>query len=282
MKWLLLSLSLLIGTNSYAQSMMVLNSGKILTIDDQGMLFDLGNFLAPYQIKAMGGRYLIDDNRKLRTVDKNGFLFNKDQEDKVPGNIEYFGENYFISKSGNMFTVDEQGFLFEAGKEKEFRNILKSGGNFVIAEKKSLFRKDTLALFVITKLGQILEVNVPKLNLEMVNSAGGYYFTTSTGELFTVSTDGFVYSKKELGKFNSSSLKKGLNYFILSNKLYTITQEGILIEAMTSNDLTQVKHLGTNFFVTQDARLFTISTNGSVQVQQLDFKASDISQFSHL
>lgn len=281
MKSFLLALTILTSSVAYSQSMLVMKTGKILTIDEQGMLNDLSNFKLPYQIKHVAGRFLIDENRKLHTVDRNGFMYSKETEDKVPVNIELYGENYFISKFGKTFTFDDQGFLFETEKEKEFRNVKIHGGNFFIAEKR-VERKKTLALFVVTNLGTIVEVTVPGLNLEHVNYAGGQYFTTTKGELFTVSSDGFIYSKLSMGKFNGWELKKGGNYFVAHNSLYTVAQNGLLMSVASASDIGAIKHFGTNFFLTQDSRLFTISSSGAIRNIPWDFKLSDISLFSQL
>ncbi|MBA2404955.1 MAG: hypothetical protein H0V66_09310 [Bdellovibrionales bacterium] len=281
MKRLLLALTILTSSVAFGQSMIVMKTGKVLTIDEQGMLYDLSNFLLPYQIKQMGGRYLIDEDRKLRTIDRNGLMYSKEKEDKVPVNIEYYGENYFISKFGKMFTFDEQGFLFEAEKEREFRNVVHKGGNFVIAEKRVEMKK-VLALYVVTNLGKIVEVTVPGLNLEYVNYVGGQYFTTTKGVIYTVSGDGFVFSKADMGKFNGWQLKKGGNYFIVQDSVYSVAQNGILMSVASATDIGAIKHFGTNFFITQSGRLFTISASGAIRNIPLDYKLSDISQFSHL
>lgn len=281
MKKLLVALVILTNTLAFGQSMIVMKTGKVLTIDEQGMVYDLSNFILPYQIKHMGGRYLIDENRKLRTVDLNGFMYAKDKEEKAPVNIEFFGENYFISKFGKIFAFDEQGFLFKGERESEFRNVKIHGGNFVVAEKRDGLKK-VLTLFVITKLGQTLELNVPDLNLDHINYAGGNYFTTTKGELYTVSTDGFVFSKMDMGKFNGWELKKGGNYFVAHNSLYTVSQTGMLMSVASDSDFGAIKHFGTNFFLTQEGRLFTISATGSIRNLPLDYKLSDISEFSHL
>jgi hypothetical protein len=47
-------------------------------------------------------------------------------------------------------------------------------------------------------------------------------------------------------------------------------------------DIGAVKHYGTNFFITQDGRLFTISSTGAIKNVPFDYKLSDISQFSQL
>lgn len=281
MKRLLLALALLTSSLAYSQSLLVFKNGKVLTIDEQGMVYDLGHFLLPYQIKHMGGRYLIDENRKLRTVDRNGLMFDKSDEGKAPVNIEYFGENFFISKFGKMYTVDEQGFLFEAEKEREFRNIKHRGGNFVIAEKKVETEK-VLKIFTVSGQGTILEVSLPGVDLNRVNYVGGRFFTTSKGELFTVSTDGFVYSKKDMGRFNGWELKKGGNYFISNNNLFTVSDSGILSSAASSSDFGSIRHFGTNFFITAAGQLFTVSSTGTLRSVNIDQKLSDISHFSHL
>lgn len=281
MRTLLVLLAVLISSQTFAQSMIVLKTGKVLTIDEQGMLYDLGNFILPYQVNEMGGRYLIDDNRKLKTVDRNGLMYSKESEDKAPSKIEYFGENYFISKFGRLYTIDEQGFLYEGEKEKEFRNIKIHGGSFFIAEKK-VEKKSFLALFVVTNLGTLVEVNVPGLNLSQVVYTGGQYFTTSRGELYTVSNDGFVYSKKSMGKFYGQRLKHGGNYFVAHDGLYSVSQNGLLMNVASKSDLGEISQLGVNFFMTRDGRLFTVSSTGTLRNAFVDFKNSDISLFSHL
>jgi len=281
MKRLLVAMAILTSTFAFSQSMLVMKNGKVLTIDEQGMIYDLGNFLLPYQVKQMGGRFLVDENRKLRTVDRNGLMYSKETEDKVPVNIEYFGENYFISKFGKMFTIDEQGFLFKAEKEREFRNIKIKGGSFVVAEKR-VGREKSSALFVVTNLGKIVEVNVPGLNLEQINHTGGNYFTTTKGILYTISADGFVYSKVDMGKFNGKELKKGGNFFTAKGSLYSVSQNGLLMSVASTADLGTIKFFGTNFFLTLDGRLFTISTSGAIRNVPLDYKLSNISLFSHI
>lgn len=281
MKYLLLAFSLLSTQVAFSQSIIVLNTGKVLTLDEQGMVYDLGNFLLPYKIKHMGGRYLVDEDRKLRTVDRNGLMYNKEKEDKVPMKIEHFGENFFISKLGKMYTVDEAGFLFEAEKEREFRNVKLKGGTFVIAEKK-VEQDKKLTLFVITNLSKIVEVSNLPVDLNQVNYVGGQYFTTSRGELFSVSADGYVYSKKDLGKFNGYEMKKGGNYFIVRDTLYTVAQSGIVSSAGVNREFTQVRHFGTNFFITSTGALYTVSATGTVRQIPLEYRLSDISVFSQL
>lgn len=281
MKYLFLAFSILTAQVAYSQSMLVMKTGKILTIDEQGMLYDLSNFLLPYQIKNIAGRYLIDENRKLRTVDRNGLMYNKDSEDKVPVKIEYFGENFFISKFGKMYTIDESGFLFEAEKEREFRNIVFKGGNFVIAEKR-VDSKKVRALYVVTNEGKIVEITNAPIDLNQVGFVGGQYLTTGRGELFTISNDGFIYSKKELGRFKGNEMKKGGNYFFSQGSLYTVAASGIVMSAGATMDFGTVKHFGTNFFVTNAGKLYTVSSMGTVRNIPLDYKLSDISVFSHL
>lgn len=281
MKKLLVAFAILTSSVAFGQSMLIMKSGKVLTIDEQGMVYDLGNFILPYQIKQMGGRYLIDEDRKLRTVDRNGLMYAKDKEEKAPVNVEYYGDNYFISKFGKMFAFDEQGYLFKGERESEFRNVKKHGGNFVVAEKRDGIKKVS-ALYIVNNLGQTVELTVPGLNLEHINHAGGNYFTTTKGELYTVSADGFVFSKLAMGKFNGWELKKGGNYFFAHNSLYSVSQAGLLMSIASAADFGAIKHFGTNFFLTQDGRLFTISSTGTIRNIPIDYKLSDISVFSHL
>ena len=282
MKRILLALTLLSSSLAFGQSMLVLKNGKVLTFDDQGMVYDLGNFLLPYQIKKMGGRYVIDEDRKLRTVDNKGLMYSKEEEDKVPVNIDYFGENYFISKFGRMFTVDDLGYFYKGEeKEREFRNVRKAGGNFIIADKK-VDGKEVPAIFVITAQGSVVEVNVPGLKLLQVNYTGGNYFTTNSGDLYTVSSDGFIYSKKDLGNFLGYSLKRGGNYFVRGHQLFTVAQNGILTNVASSSEFSTIRYFGTNFFITRDGKLYTVSASGALRNVPFNEPLSNISHFSQI
>ena len=277
MKSFLLLLSLVFASQAFAQSMISLKNGKVLTIDDQGMLQDLGNFFLPYEIKTFGGRYLVDDKRKVHTIDSSGFMYSKKDEDKVAQNIEVTGDNYFTSKWGKLYTLDETGVFFENKKDKLFRKIKHKGGIFFISETKRVS-----ALYAVTNLGAFLEVEVPGLDLSSVNAVGGQYFTTTQGVLYTVSNDGFVYSKREMGAFKGAQLARGGNYFFYNKSLYTVTQSGVVMSAGMAQDFGKVSVLGTNFFITTANKLFTVSTSGTVRNMEIEFKASDISNFSHL
>lgn len=282
MKRWLVALTLLSTSIVHAQSMIVLKTGKVLTIDDRGLVFDLGNFILPYQIKELRGRYMVDEDRKLRTVDRAGFLYSKEKEDKVPVNIETFGENYFISKFGRIFTIDDQGFVFRAEeKEREFKKLDAVGGTFFVGEKKVDGDKFP-AFYVITNLGRILEVTIPNLDLTRITHTGGNYFTTSAGELFSVSADGFVYSKKDLGRFNGWELKRGGNYFLARGKVFTVAQSGIVTEVAQASEIGGIKLYGTNFFITLSGKLYTISASGELKNAPFNEKLTSISHFSHL
>lgn len=282
MKRFLLAFTLLSSSLAFGQSMLVLKTGKVLTFDDQGMVYDLGNFLLPYQIKQMGGRFVIDEDRKIRTVDHNGLMYSKEDEDKVPVNINVFGDNFFISKFGRMFTIDEHGYFYKGEeKEREFRNVRYVGGNFVIAEKR-VDGKDVLAIYVVTNRGSVVEVNVPGLKLSRVTLAGGQYFTTTDGELYTVSSDGFIYSKKDLGSFQGYMLKKGGNYFVKGHQLFTIAQNGLLNNVATSSEFSTIRYFGTNFFITRSGKLYTVSATGELRNVPFDESLSNISHFSQI
>jgi hypothetical protein len=50
----------------------------------------------------------------------------------------------------------------------------------------------------------------------------------------------------------------------------------------SKSNLGEISHLGVNFFMTRDGRLFTVSSTGTLRNAFVDFKNSDISLFSHL
>ena len=280
MKCLLLALSLLMSLQAYSQSMIELKTGKIITIDDQGSINDLSNFLLPYQIKNLGGRFLIDEDRKVRTVDTQGLMYKKEKDEKAPIKVEYVGENYFISKFGRIYTIDEKGFLFALDKAKEFRKIKFQGGNYVVSEKKEHGEKSA-QLFIVTGEGKVEEATVAGLYAEDINVTGGRYFTTAQHVVYTVSSDGFAYSKKEMGAFRGNQFKKGGNYFFYLGGLYTVAANGMLTSAGMAQDFGQIRVFGSNFFLNAQGQLFTVSASGAVRSVPVDFKLSDISLFSH-
>lgn len=269
------------AANAYSQSMIVLNNGKVLTIDNSGTLQDLSNFTLNYEIELVGGRFFINGDRKVFTVDQSGFFYSKEAEDKVARNVEYKGENYFISKTGKLFAVDAQGYLLEINREKEYKKLVHLGGNFFVSEFREGFKK-VKALFVITGAGTVLKVQVPGLDLEFINYAGGRYFTTTDGTLYTVSTDGYVYSKQTMGRINGWQMKRGGNYFVYKSNLYSISDSGLLQSVGEAPNPYEVSHWGTNFILTRKGNLTTFSDSGSVRTNKVDFKASDISHFSSL
>lgn len=267
--------ALVFSAQVFSQSMIVLNNGKILSITDQGTLNDYGNFITPYTISSFGGRFLIEKDRKVKTVDASGVVYDKDE--KAPRKISHLGDNYFISQLGKIFTIDEKGYLFKNKREKAFRKVLHKGANFVVSSTK---KKQTL--YTINQLGTVLETNVPDLDLAQIDVVGGQYFTTTDGTLYTVSNEGFVYSKKDIGNFKGLRSTKGSNYFFFNDSLYTISQSGLLTTAGTMRDFGTIKILGTNFFMNFEGSVFTINSSGMVNSTKVDFKFSDISQFSHL
>ena len=266
---------------SFSQSMMIMNNGKVITIDKAGIANDFGSFMLPYEVKFMGGRYLIDKDRKVRTVDRNGMFFSKADSDKVASDIEYLGENYFISKRGTLYSVDDSGFFYELSKEREYKELTHKGGNFFVSEKKADGKKYK-AFFVINSSGQVNEIKMAGLNVDAINYVGGNYFTTAMGELFTVSTDGFVYSKKELGNFTGHMMKRGHKYFFYQSKVFTVSDNGLVNDAGPSLLLGDIKTMGTNFFINAASTVFSVSDTGTIQRVTLKVEVPLISTMSRL
>jgi hypothetical protein len=282
MKTLIFALCVLSSSLSFAQSFLHQKNGQILTINKNGELLELGNFLIPYSIDETGGRYFTDKERKVQTIDANGYLYSKADQDKVPAKIEIHGGNYFISKRGTLYTVSSEGYFFENKKEREFRNVTVTGGNFFVSERKKEGKKSKV-LFTVNKAGTLSELKVPNFDVGSIHtSVGGQFFTTTRGELFSVSVDGFVFSKKELGLFRGWEFKSGGNFFFYQKYLYTVTDAGVVLKQNLADSYGKTYTIGSNFFVTQDKKLFTVSADGQVKQVASDFEISDISHFSRL
>lgn len=273
---LIACLVLFASVNTYAQSLIVLRNGKVITLDSSGAIQDLGNFMLPYKIKHIGGRFLINDKRKVFTVDERGYFYSKEQEDKVVQNIEHVGENYFISKRGTIFSVDRAGTLYEIKRDKEYKNLVHSCGTFFVSEYRNSEFKKEKALFVVTELGTVVRAAIDASVIDRINYCGGRYFTTVGGTLYTVSTDGYVYAKED--RFQGYELKRGSNYFITRDGIFTVANSGILQSA--GNTPGNITHFGANFMITQEGKLYTVSESGALRVSELGFLIPEISHFS--
>jgi len=259
----------------FSQSLIVMETGKVLTISSEGYHYDNGNFVLPYKIKHLGGNFLIDGRKSLNTVDENGIYY-KLGDKKLPRLIKHTAENYFISKFGRIFTVNKAGNIFRGDKSKVYKKIKIKGGRFFVSETK----KNNFELIVINDDGIILNVKVPFLDPSSIAQVGSNYFVTTTGELFTIDAKGFVYTTKHLGINFSGFIERGGNYLFNKNRLFTVSATGLLVEQNSQVIAASKRFMGTNFFITDDQRIHIVDKNGMIKTSDFPFDVSEVSRIS--
>jgi hypothetical protein len=253
---------LLIAATAGAQSYMVRSNGVVYNVDQDGNLHNNSQFILPYMISVKGGMFYISDKRVITTIDENGFFYRLDpRQFEAPKSIRFSGYNYFCETDGTVWSFDRQGLLYKAKANWDFRKPMLSGGKYFVLPGK---RRELARLIVINDSGQVLEVKVPDLDPAKISNGGNNWFTDSTGSVFTLSPEGFVYNKTEfVGKVNEITAKGGV-FFVANNKLYTIAEDGSISSRGLISKFGNIAKTGHNYFLTQNNKLFTIDQKGAV------------------
>lgn len=256
MRKLLLGAIALLSVNAYSQSYLVLNSGVTLTTDSQGFVYDMNNFVLPYNVKGNGGNFILED-KTLVTIDAQGLFYrNETKVKKIKGS----GLNYFVSEgtfgSTKLFTIDDNGFAYELDAEGiKLRDIKIFGGNyFVEGGNLTIIRSD----------GTYKTVQVAGLDLDRIRGFAGNYFISEAGQFFTLTSEGII---KTFYKGFKQIKKAGGNYFIDDRGFVnTISAQGELITPVLPYGF-NVKKLvsyGANYMIDSDGLIFTIDSEGQM------------------
>lgn len=251
---------LLASMNVFSQSYLILNNGVTLTTDNAGFLYDFGHFHLPYKINVTGGQFFIEDN-KLSTVDSSGFLYEKGKKiEKVKAK----GSNFLITDDNKLVTFDAKGFFYEFDKDdKIFRKVTLFGGNFFLVKPDD--KKPQVDLYTVNDKGNYFRISLNGLNPADIIAVGGTYFQTKSGVVYTVSKDGFVFSKADQ-KVGTIS-KIGGNFFIDSaGLLFTVSDEGFLMLPILPANIKVVEltRLGANFMLDASGKIFTVDKTGAM------------------
>lgn len=265
MKRLLAISGLMLSLTAYSQSYLIMGNGVVLTTDNAGFVYDLGNFILPYKITLNGGQFFAEEGR-LVTIDEKGYLYRKDE--KVPSKLKGKGHNYFLAENGKLTTIDASGFMYEFDKESAFKKAIAFGGNFFTVKPEE--KKMIVDLYTLNRKGNYFKMNVPGLDAGSIAVMGGNYFQTNSGTIYTVTKDGHVFSKSEI---KTGAIKKiGGNYFIDSNNsIYTISEDGFLVMPAIPSSLKvpSITKLGQNYFLDQEGKLFVINRAGDVNEREM-------------
>lgn len=276
--YFLLSLALTAGA-AQAQSYVIKANGVVLNIDNAGELHDRGQFILPFQIRYSGGQFYVNKDRQLVTTDDGGYFYRQDVHSmEAPKSVAYTGFNYFIEENGTPWTIDRQGVPFKGEKNKALKKPLMKGGNFIIVPGE---RRQPPRLFVITDRGNLLESVVDGLDLTTIKHVGGNWMVTADGALYTISREGFVYSKRDLIRRILVPEVRGGNFVVSGGKLIVIADDGVVSEHGELGSYGAIVKTGHNYFVTQDGKLIVINSQGEVhdRTGNHDFKNIALSSF---
>ncbi len=254
---------MLASLHTWAQSYVILNNGITLTTDRAAFIFDLGLFQLPYKVSVKGSNYFLSD-KKLKTIDGNGFLYEKSIKESKLEKIKAKGGNFFINDENHLFTIDAKGFFYEHENDNTiFKKAFSFGGNFFLVRSDE--RKPTIDLYTVNDKGNYFKMNVEGLNASDILPSPGNYFQTKTGVTYTISKDGFVFSKSDVKV--ATVAKAGGNYFIdTKGMLYTISEQGHLIlpELPLNIKMAQLKSLGANYMIDEEGKIFIVDKDGLI------------------
>lgn len=253
---------LLIAASAGAQSYMVRSNGVVYNVDQDGLVYNNNQFILPYMITVKGGMFYVSDKRVITTIDEKGFFYRLDpKEFEAPKKVRFSGYNYFAESDGTIWSFDRQGLLYKGEPNRDYRKPLVTGGTYFVVEGG---RREPAKLIVITDRGQVVEVKVPELDPARISNGGNNWFTDNNGGVFTISREGFVYSKTEITGRMSTITTKGGVFFVSLGKLHTIAEDGVISDRGPVSNFGNISKTGHNYFLTQDAKLFTIDKNGEV------------------
>lgn len=252
--------SLMLALNGYSQSYLILNNGVTLTTDSSAFVYDFNHFVMPSKVTLSGGQYLAEEE-KLISIDSKGFLYRKDE--KAPKKLKGKGINYLLADNGVLYTFDTNGFFYKFEKDSELKKANNFGGNFFTVKPND--KKPEVDIYAVNSKGNYFKMNVSGLNAADIIVFGGNYFMTKKGVVYTVTKDGFIYSKAEVK--TGLIRKAGGNFFIdANNTIYTVSEEGFLFlpTLPTGLKVASITKLGANYFLDQSGKIFGVDKAGNI------------------
>lgn len=246
----ILALSLaLISFTTFAQSFFILSNGVTLTSDKGGYIYDFNHFNLPHNVSVYGGNFFVE-SRTLKTIDSAGMLYEKEVSvQKIKGN----GLNYILDAKNKLITIDKDGFFYDFKFDEK---VVHFGGRFITTKNK---------IFTINELGNFFEISVEGLKASDITFAGGNFFQTKNGDIYTISKDGFVYLKTG---FNVKKITKAAGNFFIdeTGRLFTISEQGFLVLPVlpVGLEVSRIQNIGTHFIIDQFNKLFVVDSLGII------------------
>lgn len=216
MKLLFFAIAFISSFSAFAQSFILQDSGKLMTIDKQGFIYDLGHNVVPDEVRMMGKNWFIN-KEGLNTVAADGLLYKK-SDFVLPRSVKAHGGEWMIGNKSELVVVASSGMVFtytEPAVNKA--KILSAGSNWLVVRSKDktvrIITIDAVNGRYFIASSDYMQKGPLKLNIFNVRISGGNWFTDSNGTLYVVRADGGIMSKKELGIFLGVNSKGG-NFFV--------------------------------------------------------------------
>jgi hypothetical protein len=252
----------LLSISAYSQSYLVQNNGVLLSINETGSVFDLNQFVKTYEIIFKGKSFLINKEKNLTVITKDGFVINKGDK-LIPAKTKITGGSFILSDKNEISIVRNDGMVFTYDKIEEIKKLeaIHAGGNFLVLQGKK--SQETMILTIDTENGFYTLLNKStldslKIDIAKIKTIGGNYFITNDGVVYTVSSTGIVSSKESMGLVLKTT-KVGGNFFVDSeNVLRVVMSNGYLLIPYIPSAMGKVKSVGYNYFTNDQDELFTV------------------------
>lgn len=229
MRTIFVAALLLSSLAAHAQSFLLQATGRLLTIDKQGFIYDLQLTVDPESIKEQGKNWFKTKDT-LSTISATGLVTEKTGL-VLPRSIKAHGGTWLIGNRSEFLVVAEDGMVYSYN-EPLMRDVkvVSSGANWLVIRAKDksfhMVTIDTLHGRYYTTSSMAMAQGPLRLNTGMIRHSGGNWFIDSNGVLFVVRNDGGILSKRELGIFVAVTAKGG-NFFIdIRNRVQVILDNG--------------------------------------------------------
>jgi hypothetical protein len=270
MKKLLITALATFSLHSFAQSYMIMDNGITLTIDQDAYVYDFGHYAFPQKVTLKGGKWFVEENSILATIDENGFLYRK--YELMPEKILGKGINYFLSSEGELYTIDSKGAVHII-KDERLKRATNFGGNYFVLQSEE---EAISELVTINREGRHEIALIENFHAKNVVAFGGTYFMTNRGVVHTISQDGQVRSQSHMRV--GLIQRRGGNYFTDSmGTLFTVSADGDLTApAVPVGFMTQnMTKLGSQYFLSLAGKLYVVDAEGRLVERTMrdhDFK----------
>lgn len=217
MKSIFAALALVTALSAEAQSFLVQESGKLLTIDKQGFIYDLEQTVVPDDIKLKGKNWFITKNNEMTVIGGDG-LVTKKVGMALPKSIKASGGSWLVGDKSEFVVVNSDGMVYSYVEPLMNKvKVLAAGANWLVirARDKSvhILTLDSVNGRYFAASAVMMQQGPLALNINNIRIKGNNWFTDANGILFVVRKDGGIQSKREMGIFLGATSRGG-NFFI--------------------------------------------------------------------